>query len=599
MIVYETYCWGKIVMIIRDLRTAPESSSLHTDVAIIGAGPAGIAIARELANTPIRVLVIESGGIDYEQDVQALNAVDNIGEPRVRHGIESAGRGYAGSLKWLNDIPAFELRNRLLGGSSHTWIGKCAAFDAMDFAVRPWLPLSGWPMGRSDLRSAFDRAGELLNLGPHAYDERLYKRLPTPPAELGIDRSLLRPFFWQFSQQKEGRGEPMRFGKRALEIDAGNVEFLTHATVTEINLDGSCRRATSLSVASLGGRRAVVNAGSIVLCGGAIENARLLLMSNAVMPNGIGNDRDVVGRYLVDHPRATLARFTGRDIDPVARHFNFYGLPHGGKTHFYLHGLSLSPDVQMREHLTNCAVYPVQIHGADDPWAAAKRLVRGPRRTVVQDLVSLARSPGMVATGLYDRLVRKRGLPRRSVELRFDVMAEQRLDPQSRVTLSDRLDLFGRPLPKVDWRIGATEIDSMKRLARLMIDEFARIGLPQPRLAAWIVDDDSDKASFMDMAHPSCTTRMGTDPATSVVDTNAMVHGVDGLFVAGSSVFPTGGHVNPTLMLLTLAIRLADHLRLRHAADRPKGGSGAQPGDVFSTAAAELVDGDIPRSQRA
>ncbi|WP_271023676.1 GMC family oxidoreductase [Rhizobium sp. RCAM05973] len=170
----------------------------------------------------------------------------------------------------------------------------------------------------------------------------------------------------------------------------------------------------------------------------------------------------------------------------------------------------------------------------------------------------------MITSGLYNRLIRKRGLSHRSTELRFDAMAEQRLDPESRVTLSKQRDRLGQPLARVDWKIGSCEIESIKRFAQIMVDEFDRVGLPRPQLADWIEADDSGAAAFMDMAHPSCTTRMGTDPLTSVVDPNAMVHGIDGLFVAGSSVFPTPGHANPTLMVLTLAIRLADHLKRRH-----------------------------------
>ncbi len=222
-----------------------------------------------------------------------------------REGVEPVGRGYADNLEWLNAIPAFELRNRLLGGSTHTWVGKCAAFDEIDFAKRPWLSPSGWPIGRRELQAALDRAGDLLNLGPNLYDERLYERLYSRPADLGMKRDLLRPFFWQFSHERDQRGEPMRFNRLAREIDATNIDFLTHATVTEVNLDNNARRATSLNVTSLEGNRAIINAKTIVLCGGGIENARLLLASNALMKSGIGNERDVVGRYLADHPRYT------------------------------------------------------------------------------------------------------------------------------------------------------------------------------------------------------------------------------------------------------------------------------------------------------
>lgn len=571
-------------MSVRDLRTAPRDTLLYADVAIIGAGPAGLAIARELANTSIKVLLIESGGFEFDGETQLLNRVENVGQPSRNEASERLGRGYTASLAWLNDIPAFELRNRCLGGSTHTWVGKCAAFDEVDFRQRAWLPGSGWPFPRQSLDAALERAADLLNLGPNLYDERLNGLLRSPPRDSGVDHHLLRSFFWQFSHQRTVRGEPMRFVDVARDLRAPNIDILTYGTVTRINVEPSGRRVTSLDVRSLGDNKASIHARTVVLCSGGVENARLLLASNSVMPNGIGNGSDVVGRYLADHPRTVIARFKGPDIDRVAEHFGFFGLTHKGRSHFYLHGMSLSPELQEREKLMNCATYPVQTFASDDPWAAVKRISRGSGSRLPGDIATVLRSPGLVAGGLYNRLIRKRGLPRKSAELRFDVMVEQPPNPDSRVTLSRMSDRFGTPLPKVDWKIGSIERESVKRLARLMASEFTRVGLPRPALAEWIVNDGDGEGVFMDMAHPSGTTRMGTDPATSVVDADGMVHGVDGLFIAGSSVFPTAGHANPTLMILALAIRLADHLKARNHKTATPERDDARDGGTFSGA---------------
>jgi choline dehydrogenase-like flavoprotein len=562
---------------VRDLRTAAKDTLFHADVAIIGAGPAGLAIARELAHSKIRVLIVESGGFDFEQEAQSLNRVENIGEPRPRDGVVSPGRGYDGSLAWLNDIPAFELRNRCVGGSSHTWVGKCAAFDKIDFERRSWLPGSGWPVTRDSLEPFFDRAGDLLNLGPNLYDARLRDHLRSPPQDLQFDQTKLRSFFWQFSHQSAVKREPFRFIEIARSLNAPNIEILTHATVTRINVEPSGRAVTSLEVRSLTDHRVLVQARNVVLCSGGVENARLLLASNAVLPHGIGNGRDVVGRYLADHPRTVIARFPSNTLEPVAKQFGFFGLTHKGNTHFYLHGLALSADIQAREGLLNCAAYPVQTLSSDDPWAALKRMARGPRRPG-RDLLTVLRSPAMLARGLYERQVLQRGLPRKSDELRFDVMVEQPPNPESRVTLSLSTDRLGIPMAQVDWRIGSLERQSVKRLARLMLSEFKTAALPEPRLADWILADDDQAGAFMDMAHPSGTTRMGDDPATSVVDADSMVHGVDGLFIAGSSVFPTAGHANPTLMIVSLALRLADHLKRRAVSTGPTVRSGIPNG---------------------
>jgi nucleoside-diphosphate-sugar epimerase len=138
---------------------------------------------------------------------------------------------------------------------------------------------------------------------------------------------------------------------------------------------------------------------------------------------------------------------------------------------------------------------------------------------------------------------------------------EQRPDPESRIRLSHRRDRLGLPIAQIDWRINKQEKASVARLGTLIRQESVRLGLPAPALVPWIREGHYERAEFADVAHPTGTTRMGHDPRESVVDENCQVHGVSGLFVAGSSVFPTAGHANPTLMIVALAARLADRLR--------------------------------------
>jgi choline dehydrogenase-like flavoprotein len=76
-------------------------------------------------------------------------------------------------------------------------------------------------------------------------------------------------------------------------------------------------------------------------------------------------------------------------------------------------------------------------------------------------------------------------------------------------------------------------------------------GLPEPVLEPWVMDDRPEDGVIMDMAHTMGTTRMSDNPQCGVVDRDCRVHNVDGLFIAGSSVFPTGRHANPTLMICT------------------------------------------------
>lgn len=103
----------------------------------------------------------------------------------------------------------------------------------------------------------------------------------------------------------------------------------------------------------------------------------------------------------------------------------------------------------------------------------------------------------------------------------------------------------------------------MRRITELMVEQLSRMGLEPPVLEDWVRDGAMFPQTFRDVAHPTGTTRMADDPACGVVDAQCQVHGVNGLFIGGSSVFPTAGHANPTQMIVALALRLADTLKGR------------------------------------
>jgi choline dehydrogenase-like flavoprotein len=145
-------------------------------------------------------------------------------------------------------------------------------------------------------------------------------------------------------------------------------------------------------------------------------------------------------------------------------------------------------------------------------------------------------------------------------DLTLECMIEQSPDPDSRVTLAERVDLFGMPLSRIKWRISELEARTGRRMARLFTDEMKRLGLPHPALLE-MVTDESLPFRLPDVAHPTGATRMSARPAEGVVDGDCRVHGMSNLYIAGSSVFPTSGHANPTQMIIALAIRLADHLK--------------------------------------
>jgi choline dehydrogenase-like flavoprotein len=158
-----------------------------------------------------------------------------------------------------------------------------------------------------------------------------------------------------------------------------------------------------------------------------------------------------------------------------------------------------------------------------------------------------------------------RGLPHKFTGVSIDAISEQRPDRDSRVTLSERTDRLSVPLARVDWHINHDERRNIVRIAHLTRDAFARTALREPILEPWVAEERLEDSVIIDMAHTIGTTRMSDGPRSGVIDVNCQVHGVRGLYIAGASTFPTSGHANPTLMILALAIRLADTIKSEFA----------------------------------
>ena len=519
---------------------------LQCDICIIGTGPAGITIARELSNTPLRVTVLESGGAERQADTDALNEIESIGWPRV---ID----------QWL-------VRNRILGGSSSTWGGRCAPFNEVDFQFRDWVPYSGWPFKIDDMISYLDRSATYLGLGTGSgfIDDRVWANIGHQQPKLDLDQDKLLPMLWQYSRDPVNAHDKVRFG-RSLAADLGpNVTVVTNATVLRINVTESGTAVESLEFADTGMRRWSLRASTVVVCAGGIENARLLLSSDNVAPQGLGNEHDLVGRFLMDHTRGQVGRFQLKQGKAVMNLFGNFRSRAVGANVYHL-GLRLSPAIQRSERLLNCAIWVHEQSAPDDPWNSLSRLLR--RETdVYQDLRTVLLNAGLIFQGLKERYISHRGLPRKIEAVRLEAMCEQFPNPESRVTLSDHRDRLGIRIPRIDWRVSEEEARTMRRITELMVEQLSRMGFERPTLEEWVRDGAMFPQTFRDVAHPTGTTRMADDPTRGVVDAHCQVHGVAGLFIGGSSVFPTSGQSNPTQTIVALALRLADILKARAGA---------------------------------
>ncbi len=526
---------------IHDARQLREGSCVTADVCIVGAGAAGIAIARELIGSGREVCLLEAGGERVERASQALYRGRNVGE---------------------RCEPLHVSRRRCFGGTMVDWTGRCRPLDPIDFEERDGIPHSGWPFGRELLEPFYRRAHELLELGPMRYGVSDW---PERGAELELRSSDVQSTLFQYSP-------PTNFARayRAELEKALALRVWLYASAVELESDASGERVTRLWIATPERRRASVSARLYILAAGGIENARLLLISRSHCRAGLGNRHDLVGRFFMEHPHVYVGPFTPGASCPA---MSLYAVPAEAGSFRpgpVVAGLSPSAEFLRRERLLNGSLgfFVRRSHQArrehwSDSSASLERLVDAARRGEVPDHPVRCVFDALAGAAPLARNFLARVRDRGRTQLVARLTLEQAPDPSSRLTLSSRRDRFGLPTVALDWRLGDLERRSALRFLALARDALRASGLGEIEVhldlasrarRAWPL-------SIRGAHHHMGTTRMHVDPRLGVVDEQCRVHGIENLYIAGSSVFPTCGYANPTLTLVALALRLADHVR--------------------------------------
>ena len=490
-----------------DARGIADGAELHCDLCIVGAGAAGITLARELALGDLRVIVLESGGFRADERTQLL------------YDGEIVGHSYA---------PTAQSRVRAFGGSTGHWEGWCRPLDPSDFEEREWVPKSGWPIASRDLDGYYGRAQELCELGPYDYRPERWARATTSGSLLAASESFA-PIVYQFSP-------PTRFGVtyRAALGDARNLRVLLHANALGFQRAPEAARVERVRVATLSGRRFEIRPRYVVLATGGIENARLLLLSD------LGNEHDLVGRHFADHVHGSAALVS---LPADERLTSFYRVHEQSGTRVR-GAFATRRRFERRAEILRFSATLDAVE--DDPFVS----LGVPNEADVEEFgTRIVEGPLSV----------ERGVTRRLYSL--FVRTEQAPDAGSRVLLGTDRDALGSRKIVLNWQVG--ELD--RRTVRIALEELGRAvgaaGLG--RLYSRPVAEPGFWPSVFGGHHHLGTTRMHRDERSGVVDRDCRVHGLENLYVAGSSVFPTGGFANPTLTVVAMALRLADHLRRR------------------------------------
>jgi choline dehydrogenase-like flavoprotein len=518
-----------------DARTVPDGRRIECDVGIFGAGAAGLTIAREFIGSGRNLCLVESGGLELDPATQALYEGDNVGLPY---------------------FPLDVCRLRQFGGTTNHWGGVCLPFKPEDFEQHSWLPHSGWPIDLDDMQPYIERAVAFLDLPAVGWNIEHWERM-TGEHPFSFDQAKLRSQVLLVKPMRMGPVLQQEFEQ------ARGVHVYLNANAVEIETTDTASHVTSVRVQTLAGNQLTVVGKLVVVALGGIENPRLLLLSNRVQTEGLGNGHDLVGRFFMEH-----ATFRGGIIQPTsaAVDIGFYRKIQFDNGEYALSSQwMLPPEVHQTEEI---APVLLDIEPVYDPayMSAGVQSLRHLKTALTKrqlpddlmaDIGNLLGDFGVIAALAVNR-VRYGQPPVERIDV--DPLIIPMPNPDSRVLLGDRTDALGCRRVKLDWRLTELDKRSARRALEIAAAEIGRLEIGRMKIT--MSDDDTTWPDDLEgVYHHLGTTRMHDDPRHGVVDRDCRVHGIDNLYIAGSSVFPTAGTGSPTLMIIALALRLADHLK--------------------------------------
>jgi choline dehydrogenase-like flavoprotein len=529
--------------------------SLHADICIVGAGAAGITLACELAGTSRTVLMLEAGGL-------ATNP--------------ALSSEFAGVSNFPHPEPSL-FREFALGGTTKLWGGRCVPFDPIDFEYREHIPNSGWPISYDDVARYYHRALKYCDAGAFEFSIEGSMRSPRPSIYTNSASGL-------FFEQIERYSLPTHFGSRYRNIleKTSNITVLLNSRCLSLLSNSNRERITSAEIINIDGERRRIFASTYIIATGGIETPRLLFASDPKGP-GLGNERDLVGRFYSCHFESTCAKLISnkkitafgfeKTRDGIYCRRKIQILPNAQKCHRLM-------NTTFRLHFTN---YADANHHSSIMSAIylAKTLLRKEYQQLIGGVEShntrsanskhlmnvLCGLPQIAKFGIdwaLSRYIAHRKLPYTLVansdgSFPLELNSEQAAIKSSRITPVREVDSFGVRRVAVDWRVRAEDLDSAYRALKLLKYDLAEHTAARLEVNEDLVWSQIQRSPPI-KGHHIGTARMAATPREGVVDADCKVFGQVNLFVAGSAVFPTSSHANPTLTIVALAIRLAEHL---------------------------------------
>ena len=513
-----------------------KSCTFRAPVCIIGGGIAGLTLASTLAERGIESVLLEAGGSQSEVRSQQLYTVESCG---IRHSGAQEGRF------------------RTFGGSSTRWGGQLLPYTEDVLNPPPECGLPSWPITLNDLEPHYARIYSIFEVEGAEHSARLLEEFGmTSPVDLSSDMRLRFSAWAPFHRRNLAK----TLGKNL--THSRHTTICLHANAREILLTSNGAATEAVLACNYSGEQFRFEAKFYVVASGSIESVRLLLASRRHQPNGVGNSHDQLGRYFHDHigVNAGIVPVTG--LPAIVKAFAPY------LRNSTLHTPKIEATSNWRAHhgaLSIMAHFPIE-EPDDSGVAAVRSILRSLQHGKLNwaALTQLPQNFGEIAHLAWSAKVDRRRAISKRAHVRLNLDCEQWPDSENRITLSEHKDALSMPIARLHWRPGERERCTLAAYSDTVNALFRHMNIDLPHWRPELkVPGEAWLKYASDTFHMMGGSRMGINPTNSVVDRNLRVHGIDNLWIASCSVFPTGGSSNPTFTMMALTLRLADVLTQR------------------------------------
>lgn len=492
---------------------------------IIGAGAAGIMLAVKLSEFGCKVLLVESGHFEIDEERQKLNEVVQTG-------------------KFLNN--AIWGRKRAIGGTTLAWGGQSLPFSPLDFEKRSWIENSGWPLQYKELEPYYSDANKFMKIDLLDYKDEILKKIHLK--DPGFDKNVISYHVSKWANEPN-------FKELYNDTLKRDVTVVYNTVLTGINTN-NINSITSVDVFNFNKKKFTVPVKNLILAVGGIETNRILLNNSHLFKTA--NNIDLLGKGFMDHPCIEVGEIAPKRSFHLQRYFN----THIYKNKKYSLRLSLADNFQKVQKTLNCSgsiVFKLPDESFD-PYAEIKQFRKDYKVTRLLKMRHALPSISISAFALlyYKFLYKLKATPK------VLLMIEQEPLTSSEITLSQEKDEFGEYKANINWTISRLTWDTAVKSSHAIKGELERLDFGSVRIYPDVNTGKDNWADLLsDVNHHMGGCRMSANSSEGIVNTNLQIWGINNLFVCSSAVFPTSSHSNPTLTLLAFAARLTDHLTMK------------------------------------